>query len=518
MASFTLTREDVFPDGTDVGAYLASSWHPTVAPSGAPPGSASETATVTDGAAEFTDLDADTAYFFAAQVSGTWRYVRGRTDPVPVGPAGGVAAFEPNHDYTAGTLIVHDSTTYYANVDFTSANEFDAGDWLTLPGGIAGIPVSEKGAENGVATLGEDGILDPSQRWAASTVREKTFSVAGDIVVGAGTARFYLHNDATIVDVRASLGTAPDTTAAKVDVNKNAFDGGGTLFTTQANRPTIDPAAYYSGLEVPDVTAALAGDYLTVDVDERGSQPAEVVQSPAFAATTSQTSGTSGTSYAIDRPSSDILTHDIHILRIRTTHNDLVLTDLTSNGWTAFAGNPGGNATATYMYFLWRYDTGAGGPWAITRSGGAAFSFISAAHIRYRYSDPANKPADPIDASSRTTLATGTGPFTPPALTTTLDDATVLMFASSGVNRGLSTPDGYTPRNAFNGTSGTSGSYHFADKVEPTAGLIDAPTFTASGSFTPAIMRIALKPITVDPPAEWAVGAGLDVTIRYVEA
>jgi hypothetical protein len=49
-------------------------------------------------------------------------------------------------------------------------------------------------------------------------------------------------------------------------VNKN----GSTIFTTQANRPTIVSGALTS-VSVPDVTTWANGDYLTVDIDQVGS-------------------------------------------------------------------------------------------------------------------------------------------------------------------------------------------------------------------------------------------------------
>jgi hypothetical protein len=53
-----------------------------------------------------------------------------------------------------------------------------------------------------------------------------------------------------------------------VDVNKN----GTTIFTTQANRPTVVAAANATAADaVPDVTAIASGDYLTVDRDQVGS-------------------------------------------------------------------------------------------------------------------------------------------------------------------------------------------------------------------------------------------------------
>jgi hypothetical protein len=73
--------------------------------------------------------------------------------------------------------------------------------------------------------------------------------------------------DGTIVDVRVHADTAPTGATLIVDVNKN----GTTLFTTQANRPTIAISGNASTTTPPDVTAVAAGDRLSYDVDQVGS-------------------------------------------------------------------------------------------------------------------------------------------------------------------------------------------------------------------------------------------------------
>ena len=97
-----------------------------------------------------------------------------------------------------------------------------------------------------------------------------TFSVPDDVVVASGAARLYPPTNLTIVTVRASLGVSPVGASVIVDVHKN----GTTIFTTQANRPTIAASGNVSDLEVPDVTALTSTDYLTVDVDQIGSTTA----------------------------------------------------------------------------------------------------------------------------------------------------------------------------------------------------------------------------------------------------
>jgi len=97
------------------------------------------------------------------------------------------------------------------------------------------------------------------------------FSIPGGLGTSVGTARIY--NDTgknlTFSLIRATAGTAPAGSAVIVDVNLN----GVTIFTTQANRPTI-AAGTNTDTATPDVTTWTAGSYLTVDVDQVGSTTA----------------------------------------------------------------------------------------------------------------------------------------------------------------------------------------------------------------------------------------------------
>lgn len=97
------------------------------------------------------------------------------------------------------------------------------------------------------------------------------FSIPGGLGTSVGTARIYndTGKDLTFGLIRASVGTAPAGSALIVDVNLN----GATIFTTQANRPTIAPATN-TDTATPDVTTWTAGSYLTVDVDQVGSTTA----------------------------------------------------------------------------------------------------------------------------------------------------------------------------------------------------------------------------------------------------
>ncbi len=93
------------------------------------------------------------------------------------------------------------------------------------------------------------------------------WSCSGVLTVRVGGHSFHVEEDYTILGVRATVGTAPTGTSIIVDVNKAAS----TLFTTQANRPTIAAGSQTSGVVVPDVTTISAGQALSVDIDQVGS-------------------------------------------------------------------------------------------------------------------------------------------------------------------------------------------------------------------------------------------------------
>jgi hypothetical protein len=81
-----------------------------------------------------------------------------------------------------------------------------------------------------------------------------------------------IYNDGTvartIVAVRISVGTAPATTAILVDINV----GGTTIFTTQANRPSVAVGQLSSGKKTNmDVTNWPAGAPLAPNLDQVGS-------------------------------------------------------------------------------------------------------------------------------------------------------------------------------------------------------------------------------------------------------
>jgi hypothetical protein len=105
--------------------------------------------------------------------------------------------------------------------------------------------------------------------------RTAVFKVSGTLSIGVGVTRLY--NDTgstwTIIAVRASVETPPSGGSVVVDVNKNGI----TIFTTQANRPTVTTLGTTSGkVTNADITSVADGDYLTIDVDTTTAPAAEL--------------------------------------------------------------------------------------------------------------------------------------------------------------------------------------------------------------------------------------------------
>lgn len=93
-------------------------------------------------------------------------------------------------------------------------------------------------------------------------------SYSGELVAPySGSFLFVFPFAATIIGVTVAVGEAPTGDDVIIDVHKN----GTTIYTTQANRPTIADGSNISSHEVPDVTSVSAGEYLTFDIDQIGS-------------------------------------------------------------------------------------------------------------------------------------------------------------------------------------------------------------------------------------------------------
>lgn len=96
-----------------------------------------------------------------------------------------------------------------------------------------------------------------------------TFILSRDAVnsVAANKMRFRVPFACTIRAVTVAVDATSAGASQIFDVNKD----GTTLFTTQANRPTVAAAAVSASVALPDVTTLAAGNVITVDCDQVGS-------------------------------------------------------------------------------------------------------------------------------------------------------------------------------------------------------------------------------------------------------
>jgi hypothetical protein len=101
-----------------------------------------------------------------------------------------------------------------------------------------------------------------------ATIPFSIFTLSSDETLATGTkARMVAPCDGKIVKVTGAVVSAPAGSSAILDVNI----GGTTIFTTQANRPTVAAGATSATTGVAQVVEFSAGDVITVDVDQVGS-------------------------------------------------------------------------------------------------------------------------------------------------------------------------------------------------------------------------------------------------------
>jgi hypothetical protein len=94
----------------------------------------------------------------------------------------------------------------------------------------------------------------------------------GDAVLtaAANKGRIVMPHAGTILEITACTHTAPAGASAILDINKN----GTTIFTTQANRPTVAAGSTTGTVGTPEVVDFADGDVFTVDCDQIGSSTA----------------------------------------------------------------------------------------------------------------------------------------------------------------------------------------------------------------------------------------------------
>jgi len=166
------------------------------------------------------------------------------------------------HDHGQLAGLADDDHTQYVKHSIADA----VGDILVASGDNVFTRLA-KGTQGQVLTVDTGEALDLKYADAAGGGGPSIFVWSSKVHLTNGSAsrRIYVAEDMTISYCYVSLGTA-NTGSCIVDVHKN----GTTIYTTQANRPTVT-AAFVSDHEVPDVTALAAGAYLECIIDQVGA-------------------------------------------------------------------------------------------------------------------------------------------------------------------------------------------------------------------------------------------------------
>ena len=128
-------------------------------------------------------------------------------------------------------------------------------------------PQGEQGEQGEVGPQGEQGLTGPAGTDGIDGTTEISFSIPGVVTTGTGSMRWYFTSNTSVVNVVATVGSSPTGSSLIFDVNKN----GTSIFTTQANRPSIAASGFTDLSSIPDVTTFASGDYATIDVDQVGS-------------------------------------------------------------------------------------------------------------------------------------------------------------------------------------------------------------------------------------------------------
>lgn len=102
---------------------------------------------------------------------------------------------------------------------------------------------------------------------AGGAPSDPRFCIQGTAQVSIKVIQALSGRAATIAKVKVYADTAPTGASLIVDVNKN----GTTIFTTQANRPTLAIGQNSDDSGTPDVTSIAEGDRWSIDIDQVGS-------------------------------------------------------------------------------------------------------------------------------------------------------------------------------------------------------------------------------------------------------
>lgn len=163
-------------------------------------------------------------------------------------------------------------TTYYEDVGAGTITGTPPSTIITIPSPQP-IDLTDSAEVQGTLPPGRVAVYPYLVEW----------TISGAAATGSSVA--YWVNEfesAEIVGVQAICLDPPDSQSFIADVNYGTLAGlptpTATVFSTQANRPTITTGNYYSSVTVPDVTSLTQGQVLYLDVDQDGGGGASSAQ------------------------------------------------------------------------------------------------------------------------------------------------------------------------------------------------------------------------------------------------
>jgi hypothetical protein len=203
----TLQVAAVYPDGTNVGAYLRR-----VVPQSnqnGPIGSAVASAVVASGEVTFEDLAEDETYVAAAQVAGNWRYLTFTVDQIPA----------PTLDSLYDTLVehifeedeVHDTDLaqvrrrlereFYVEDYYLEDDPLETRDLLAIQRALEAAYDAEEPDGKGLGTV----LLHPSKEYVIPTDELVVDLGLASFVGGRGTRIVTTDTEGTLIEVTASI-------------------------------------------------------------------------------------------------------------------------------------------------------------------------------------------------------------------------------------------------------------------------------------------------------------------------
>lgn len=185
MANYTVAKPEIFPEGVDVGAYAATDWRPDqLPPEGPPLGTAVDEATVTNGEAALTGLDAGGYYLGADLGDDNWRY----------------AYIAIGHDVAEG----HGASD--AELAAAVAAHVDDSTAAHAASAIANTPAGAIAATNVQTALNE---LDTEKEAAGVAIPKALVDANGDIIAASGAdtpARVAVGADRRVLSADSGAG------------------------------------------------------------------------------------------------------------------------------------------------------------------------------------------------------------------------------------------------------------------------------------------------------------------------